>query len=69
MLFYCANVPMFKISLCNIMIEMSEESAQPDVSQSQNRITKKVFFYFPILVENINILNNILNDDKISDWV
>ena len=52
---------MFKISLCNIMIEMSEESAQPDVSQSQNRITKKVFFYFPILVENINILNNILN--------
>ena len=49
------------------MIEMSEESAQPDVSQSQNRITIKVFFYFPILVKNINILQNILNDDKISD--
>ena len=44
---------MFKISLCNIMIEMSEESAQPDVSQSQNRITKKVFFYFPILIFSI----------------
>ena len=35
------------------MIEMSEESAQPDVSQSQNRITKKVFFYFPILIFSI----------------
>ena len=51
------------------MIEMSEESALPDVSQSQNRNIKNVFFYFPILVKNINILHNILNDDKISDWV
>ena len=48
------------------MIEMSEESAQPDVSQSENGNTKNVFLYFPILEENINILNNILNDDKIS---
>ena len=66
-MFYCANVEMFRISLRNIMIEMSEESLPPDVSQSQNRNTKNVFFYFPILLKNINILNNILNDDKISD--
>ena len=58
---------MFRISPGNIMIEMSEESAQPDVSQSENRNTKNVFLYFPILEKNINILNNILNDDKISD--
>ena len=48
------------------MIEMSEESAPPDVSQSRNR---NIFLYYQILVKNINILNNILKDDKISDWV